>query len=84
VNEFQDFIGSRNRAGRLPVVRNLDFTRARPWRFKKRRFRAGVKLYNVFGAWAERDVHNNITAPDYGSFFNPIERSIGFVIDSGR
>jgi TonB dependent receptor len=84
VNEYQDFVGARNRAGRLPVVRNLDFTLARPWRFKKRRFRAGVKLYNIFGASAERDVQNNITSPEYGSFFNPIERSIGFVVGSGR
>ena len=30
-----------------------------PWRFKKYRFRAGLKLYNVFGASAERDVQNN-------------------------
>jgi len=84
VDEFQDFVGARSRAGRLPVVRNLDFTLARQWRFKKRRFRAGLKLYNIFGASAERDVQNNITSPDYGRFFNPIERSIGFVLGSGR
>ena len=66
VDEFQDFVGPRNRAGRLPVVRTLDFTLARPWRFKKYRFRAGLKLYNVFGASADRDVQNNVTSPDFG------------------
>ena len=61
VDEFQDFVGPRNRAGRLPAVRTLDFTLARPWRFRKYRFRAGLKLYNVFGASADRDVQNNVT-----------------------
>jgi hypothetical protein len=84
VDEFQDFVGPRNTAGRLPAVRNLDFTIARPWRFKKYRFRAGLKMYNIFGASAERDVQNNLTAPDFGSFYNPIERSIGFVFGSAK
>jgi hypothetical protein len=84
VNEFQDFVGSRNRAGRLPAVRTLDFTLTRPFRFKNYRLRAGVKMYNVFGASADRDVQNNITSPDYGTFFNPIERSFGFTFDLGK
>src|SRR4029453_15591197 len=42
VNEFQDFVGERNRAGRLPVVRTLDFTITRPFRFKGQRLRRGV------------------------------------------
>jgi hypothetical protein len=84
VNDFEDFIGPRNRTGRLPAVRTLDFTLARPWRFKGRQFRAGLKVYNAFGASAERDVQNHIAAPDFGSFYNPIERSIGFVFGSAR
>lgn len=84
VNEFQDFVGARNRTGRLPAVRTLDFTLARPWHLRGRRFRAGVKLYNVFGASAYRDVQANTTAPDYGSFYNPFERSIGFTFGSAR
>jgi hypothetical protein len=84
VDEFQDFVGTRNRTGRLPAVRTLDFNLTRPWRFRKYRFRAGLKLYNAFGASAERDVQNNLTSPDYGRFYNPIERSIGFVFGSAR
>ena len=84
VNEYQDFVGDRNRAGRLPVVRTLDFQLSRPWRYKKYRFRAGLKVYNIFGSSADRDVQNNITAPDYGTAYNPIERSIGFVFGSAR
>lgn len=84
VDEYQDFVGPRNRTGRLPAVRTLDFTLTRPMRFKKHRFRAGLKLYNVFGSSAGRDVQSNVTAPDYGTSYNPIERSIGFVVGSAR
>jgi hypothetical protein len=84
VNEYQDFVGERNRAGRLPVVRTLDFQLSRPWRFKKYRFRAGLRVYNVFGSSADRDIQNNVTAPDFGTPYNPIERSIGFVFGSAR
>ncbi len=84
VNEFQDFVGSRNRAGRLPAVSTLDFSLARPWRFRKYQFTAGLKVYNVFNTGDERDVQHNITSPDYGKFYNPIERSIGFLVSTSR
>jgi len=83
-DEYLDFVGERNRAGRLPVVRALDLAVSRPWKVKKYSFRAGLKVYNIFGASAERDVQNNITSPDYGTFYNPIERSIGFVFGTSR
>jgi hypothetical protein len=84
VDEFDEFVGARNRAGRLPTVRTLDFSLSRPWRFRKYRFRAGLKVYNIFGVAAERDVQNNITSPFFGNFYNPIERSIGFVFGSAK
>ena len=84
VNEFQDFVGERNRAGRLPTVNTLDFTLVRPMRFKKYRFTAGIKVYNAFDTGNERDVQNNILSPDFGKFYNPIQRSIGFVLGSSR
>ena len=84
VNEFQDFVGPRNTAGRLPAVRTLDLSVSRPWQFKKYRFRAGVKTYNLLGASAQRDVQNNLTSPSYGTFYNPIERSIGIMIGAAR
>ncbi len=84
VDEYQDFVGARNRAGRLPRVRTLDFSLSRPWHVWKFRFRGGIKMYNIFGSGAERDVQNNIASPAFGQFFNPLERSIGFVFGSGR
>ncbi len=77
-------MGPRGRAGRLPAVRTLDFTIARPWRFKAYRFRAGLKPYNVFGAAAERDIQANVTSPFYGTVYNPVDRSIGFVLAAAR
>jgi hypothetical protein len=84
VNEFQDFVGVRNRAGRLPRLRNLDFALTRPFTVWKYRVRAGIRVYNVFGASAERDVQHNTASPRYGQFFNPLERSIGFAFGSGN
>jgi hypothetical protein len=84
VNEFQDFVGERNRAGRLPAVSTLDFTLVRPWRFRKYQFAGGIKIYNVFDTGDERDVQNNIASPDYGKFYNPIQRSIGFVFGTSQ
>ncbi|MGE5814234.1 MAG: hypothetical protein ACM36C_07090, partial [Acidobacteriota bacterium] len=84
VDEFQDFVGARNRAGRLPRLRTLDLSLSRHWHVRKYRFRAGVKLYNLFGATAERDVQNNVASPDFGRVFNPLQRSIGFVFGSAK
>ena len=83
MNEFQDFVGERNGA-RLASVSSLDFTLARPWRFKKYHFTGGIKIYNAFNSGNERDVQTNITSPDFGKFYNPIERSIGFVVSSSK
>jgi len=84
VDEFEDFVGTRNLAGRLPRLSTLDFTLSRPWRFWKYRFRAGLKVYNILGNAAERDVQNNVVSPNFGSFYNPLERSIGIMFGSVR
>ena len=83
VNEFQDFVGPRNESGRLPRVSTFDFTLTRPFQFKKHRFSAGLRVFNAFGTGDERDVQANVTAPDYGAFYNPIHRSIGLVMSAG-
>lgn len=63
VDELQDFVGPRNRSGRLPAVKTLDFALSRPWRLGKRRIRAGIKDYNILGATAERDVQATLASP---------------------
>jgi hypothetical protein len=84
VNEFQDFVGPRNRSGRLPSVKTLDLSLVRPWRLGKYRFRAGLRVNSLFGDTAERDVQTNLASPFYGTAYNPVERSIGFVLGAGR
>ena len=84
VNEFHDYVGPRSRAGRLPAVRTLDFSIVRPWQFKKHRFRAGLKVYNLFGDAAYRDIQSNTTSPFYGTAYNPVQRSIGFEFGTRR
>ena len=44
----------------------------------------GGPIYNAFDTGNERDVQNNIASPDYGRFYNPIQRSIGFVVSSNK
>lgn len=82
VNEYQDFVGPRNRSGRLPTVTSLDFTLVRPWTFRKHRFSAGLKVYNAFAAGDERDVQANVTSQSFGQFSNPIRRSIGLAFST--
>lgn len=84
VDEFQDFVGPRNRSGRLPAVKTVDFSLIRPWRIWKYRFRAGLRVYNLFGDTGARDIQTNVTSPHFGTAYNPIERSIGFVLNAGR
>ena len=84
VDEYQDFVGARNRTGRLPTVTTLDMSLARPWRFKKYKFRAGIRVYNLLGKSAHRDIQSNVSSPLYGTAYNPIERSIGFVFGTSR
>ena len=82
IDEYQDFVGQRNRTGRLPRVNTLDVSLSRPWHVWRYRFRGGIKVYNLLGTSAAREVQNNVAAPDFGRFVNPIERSIGFVLGS--
>ena len=76
VDEFQDFVGARNR-GRAAAERVDARLHARAAvALLKYRFTAGIKIYNAFDTGNERDVQNNIASPDYGKFYNPIQRSI--------
>ncbi len=84
VDEYLDFRGPRGRAGRLPMVHTLDIAASRPWQLRKYRFRAGLRAYNVFGAAAERDIQTSLASPLLGTAYNPVDRSIGFVLSSSR
>lgn len=84
VDESQQFVGSRNRAGRLPRVATLDLSLSRPVRFRKWDVRVGVRVYRALGTAASRDVQNNTASPDFGRFFNPLRREFGLVFVVGK
>jgi len=84
VDEFQDYVGTRNESGRLPTVSTLDFSLVRNLHVLKWGFSGGIKIYNTLSTGNERDVQNNIASPEFGKFYNPIQRSIGFVVGPTR
>jgi hypothetical protein len=90
VDENQNFVGARNRAGRYPSFFSLDLQVTKgltpripnwgfiPAQFRGRKFpgRFGVKLFNITNHWNPRDFQNNINAGDFGSFYNSGRRGI--------
>jgi hypothetical protein len=75
VDENQDLVGVRNRAGRYPVLASLDLAVQRRVEFRGRRVWLGIRVFNVFDRRNYRDVQSNVDAATYGQFFNPAERS---------
>ncbi|HXF05122.1 MAG TPA: TonB-dependent receptor [Blastocatellia bacterium] len=73
-----NFLGPRNRGGRFPTFASLDLQMTKglviPFRGKKYRFRAGVKIFNILNHFNPRDVQNNVASPLFGSFFNGVGR----------
>ena len=76
VNEIQDVVGLRNRAGRFPTVALVDMAVEHKFKLGKWSPWIGVKLLNAFDGWAPLDVQRNIASPNYGTFYNPIPRQI--------
>jgi len=89
VNERQDFIGTRNTAGRFPRFFSFDLQVTKEWiikvpnwkfipqkfRGKKYPGRFGVKLFNITNHFNPRDVQNNIDAVDFGTLYNSPRRA---------
>lgn len=74
LNQQQDFVGQRNRAGRLPPLFTLDVLVMKglkiPFRGKTYRGRAGITFFNVTNHFNPRDVQTNIASPNFGGFYN--------------
>lgn len=77
VNALQDIVGTRNGAGRFPVLASLDLAVQRRLKVMNRNIRVGIRAYNLLNRPAYRDVQANVSAPTYGTFSNPVERSFG-------
>lgn len=78
VDDEWNFLGPRNRGGRFPTFASLDLQMTKglviPFRGKKYRLRAGVKIFNILNHFNPRDVQNNIASPLFGAFFNGVGR----------
>lgn len=76
----RNFIGARNQAGRFPVFASFDLQVLRDFKLKAfgkvRKFRVGVKFFNLFGHFNPRDFQNNQDATEFGGFFNSRGRLI--------
>ena len=90
VDENQNFVGARNRAGRYPSFLSLDLQitkglapKVPNWGFIPAKFRGkklpgrfGVKVFNLTNHWNPRDFQSNIDATDFGTFYNSPRRGI--------
>jgi hypothetical protein len=88
IDEARNFVGARNRAGRFPVFNALDFqiTKKVAFRFKgkERRFRAGLRLFNLLNNFNPQDVQENLASPYYGTFYRGVKRKIRAVFELGN
>lgn len=86
VNEYRDFIGPRNEAGRFPTFFSLDLQGWKriiiPWP-RRLNARVGLKVYNVTNHFNPRDFEGNVTSSRFGQFSNGVSRTFRgkFVVD---
>ena len=84
-DEYRDFIGPRNRAGRFPLYNALDLQITKKvnihYRGKDRRFRAGIRLFNLVNNFNPQDYQDNIFSAHYGVFYRGIKRKIRAVFE---
>lgn len=90
LNEEQSYVGIRNRGGRFPAFFSLDLQVTKglrvpvpswnviPAKFRGKKYsgRVGIKLFNITNHWNPRDVQNNLASPDFGTFYNTVDRSL--------
>lgn len=84
-NEYRDFVGARNRAGRFPLFNALDLQVTKmvdiEFNGKNRRIRAGFRLFNLLNNFNPQDVQENLASPYYGVFYRGVKRKIRAVFE---
>jgi hypothetical protein len=74
LNQEQNFVGPRTRAGRFPVNQTLDLQIYRRFsakvKGKKRTVLVGLKVFNALSHFNPRDVQQNLDAANALGFFN--------------
>ena len=80
-----NYVGARNEAGRFPTFIALDIQIQRAFGFnlfgKRRRLTLGARLYNITDHFNPRDVQQHVNSPNFGAFYNTIERKFRTKID---
>ncbi|MDQ1638825.1 MAG: hypothetical protein QOF62_2164 [Pyrinomonadaceae bacterium] len=83
VNEYLDFVGARNQAGRFPTFLSLAMQVTKGFsiptfvpRIGGRRMRIGAAVLNTTNHFNPSEVQNNITSPRLGQFFNSLHTSV--------
>ncbi len=87
INERRDNVGARNRAGRFPIFNAVDLQITKkvsiPWKGRDRRFRAGIRLFNLLNNFNPQDVQENLASPHFGVFYRGVKRKIRAVFEIG-
>lgn len=87
-SELRDFVGPRNRAGRLPVYNSLDLQVSKRLAIKlagkERDIRIGIRLFNILNNFNPQDVQENLSSPYYGTFYRGVKRKIRALFEIGR
>ncbi len=86
-DENRDFVGPRNRAGRFPIYNSIDLqitkNLALNFKGKERRFRTGLRLFNILNTFNPQDMQANLASAHYGTFYRGIRRKIRAIFEIG-
>lgn len=87
MDENRDFAGPRNRAGRFPIYNSIDLQITKNiainFKGKERRFRTGLRLFNILNTFNPQDVQANLASAYYGTFYRGVRRKIRAIFEIG-
>ncbi len=87
VDELRNYVGPRDRTGRLPRYRSVDLQISKLLTFhvmgKARRIRVGARLFNLLNDYNPQDVQESLVSPNYGVFYRGIKRKLRFLFEFG-
>jgi len=79
-DEFRDYAGAANRAGRFRYYKSFDMQVTRVITFrvrgKQRRVRIGLRLFNLLNTFNPKDVQSNTASPYFGTFYRGDKRRV--------
>lgn len=86
-DENRDFVGLRNLAGRFPLFNAIDLQVTKNiainFKGKERRFRTGLRLFNILNTFNPQDRQSNFASVHYGTFYRGVRRKIRAIFEIG-